>query len=218
MTMETSDHASLMNATYRYQRLFYDTTRRFFLFGRDRLIAGLDAPRGSHVLEIACGTGRNLAKIRRRYPGVSTYGLDISTEMLRSARAKLGPTVPLAQADACSFEAAPLLGQADFDRVIMSYCVSMIPDWARAADTALSHVAPGGSLHIVDFGDLSAYPEAFRAIQSGWIAKFHVTRRTEFREVLEGTAIAQGCSADFESWFGGYAWAAVLRRPDGGAS
>src|SRR5262249_43214804 len=52
--------AQEMDAIYRYQRYIYDATRKYYLFGRDRLIANLDPPERGTVLEIACGTGRNL--------------------------------------------------------------------------------------------------------------------------------------------------------------
>ncbi len=207
-----ADHARLMNATYRHQRRIYDATRAFFLFGRDRLITELDVPEGGAVLEVACGTGRNLAHIGRRYPGAVLYGLDISSEMLRSARAKLGDGVPLAEADARDFDAGKLLGRERFDRIVLSYAVSMIPDWPRAIDAAIAHLAPGGSLHIVDFGDQAGYPAWFRRVLEAWIAKFHVTRRADFREVLEAAGTRHGCKVEVTSWFGGYAWAGVVRR------
>ena len=53
-------HGGLMDAIYRNQRHIYDATRKYYLLGRDRLIAGLDAPDEAKVLEAACGTGRNL--------------------------------------------------------------------------------------------------------------------------------------------------------------
>jgi S-adenosylmethionine-diacylgycerolhomoserine-N-methlytransferase len=46
-----------MNRMYRWQRHIYDATRRYYLLGRDRLIAGLRPAAGQSVLEIGCGTG-----------------------------------------------------------------------------------------------------------------------------------------------------------------
>ncbi len=78
--------AQHMDAIYRYQRYVYDATRKFYLLGRDRVIDELAPPPGGRVLEIACGTGRNLIAAARRYPGARFYGFDISTAMLDTAR------------------------------------------------------------------------------------------------------------------------------------
>ena len=58
-------HAELMDGVYRYQRHVYDLTRKYYLLGRDRLIDGLAVPPGGTVLELGCGTGRNLVKAAR---------------------------------------------------------------------------------------------------------------------------------------------------------
>ena len=49
----------------RRQRHIYDGTRRYYLLGRDRLIADLAPAPGASVLEIGCGTGRNLVLAAR---------------------------------------------------------------------------------------------------------------------------------------------------------
>ena len=78
--------AQHMDAIYRYQRYVYDATRKFYLLGRDRLIDELAPPPGGRVLEIACGTGRNLINAARRYPDARFFGFDISAAMLDTAR------------------------------------------------------------------------------------------------------------------------------------
>jgi S-adenosylmethionine-diacylgycerolhomoserine-N-methlytransferase len=80
--------AQHMDAIYRYQRYIYDATRKYYLLGRDRLIDELAPPPGGSVLEIACGTGRNLIKGARRYPDARFFGFDISAAMLDTAQAR----------------------------------------------------------------------------------------------------------------------------------
>src|SRR5258708_19329923 len=80
--MANADAAGHMDQIYRYQRFIYDLTRKPYLLGRDRLIAELDPPPGGAVLEIACGTGRNLVHAAQRYPAATFYGLDVSAAML----------------------------------------------------------------------------------------------------------------------------------------
>ena len=56
------DAASLMDRMYRRQRHIYDLTRKFYLLGRDQMIDRLGPPADARVLEIGCGTGRNLIR------------------------------------------------------------------------------------------------------------------------------------------------------------
>src|SRR5262245_896537 len=81
MNFASPDRAQAFDRMYRNQRHIYDLTRCYFLFGRDRLIRGLDPPSSGNVLEIGCGTARNLIQAARRYPAAVFYGFDISTEM-----------------------------------------------------------------------------------------------------------------------------------------
>src|SRR5258708_34173670 len=82
-TDETTAHpVDLMNRIYRHQRHVYDFTRKYFLLGRDRVIAEMAAHDGDRVLEIGCGTGRNLIVAARKYPGPRCFGIDVWTDML----------------------------------------------------------------------------------------------------------------------------------------
>ncbi|MCJ2186050.1 class I SAM-dependent methyltransferase [Novosphingobium beihaiensis] len=188
----TPDHAALMDKVYRGQRHIYDLTRKYYLFGRDRLIRELDAQPGMAVLELGCGTGRNLELIRKAWPGVQCHGLDISSEMLKNARKRLGGEGRLALGDATDFDTAALFGREGFDRVVLSYALSMIPDWQAALSHAAAALAPGGSLHVVDFGDCKGLPGFLRRLLYGWLARFHVAPRQDLPEVAERLAHAHG--------------------------
>src|ERR1700723_3223859 len=104
----SEDAATLMDRMYRPQRYIYDLTRKHYLLGRDRLIAELAPPDGSTILEIGCGTGRNLIRAAQRYRSARLYGVDISSVMLEQAQhsvtgADLAARINLAQGDASSF-------------------------------------------------------------------------------------------------------------------
>lgn len=213
---ETS-HAALMDGVYRYQRHVYDLTRKYYLLGRDRLIEGLDVPPGGSVLELGCGTGRNIALAARRYPAARFYGLDISSAMLETARGNLlaenlGSRVLLAQGDATGFDAQALFGRSRFDRIYFSYALSMIPDWERAVTAAASSLAIGGSLHVVDFGQQEQLPRWFRAALRAWLARFHVEPRSMLPAALAAEAETTGARLSFAPLYRGYAVHAVLRR------
>ncbi|MGE0240939.1 MAG: class I SAM-dependent methyltransferase [Parvibaculaceae bacterium] len=205
-------HGDLMDRIYRHQRHIYDLTRKYYLLGRDDLIAELD-PKGGTVLEIGCGTGRNLLAVRRRYPQARLYGLDISEAMLRTARAhSQGRDITYAKADAANFDPQVLFGVAAFDRIFISYALSMIPSWHAVLASAVRLLAPGGELHVVDFGQQERLPKAFRAALRVWLAKFHVTPRAQLRQAVEQLAQQEGAAVTFVPVKGGYGWRFTLRK------
>jgi S-adenosylmethionine-diacylgycerolhomoserine-N-methlytransferase len=213
----TAGAMELMNRTYRHQRYVYDFTRKYYLLGRDRLIAALDARDGAHVLEIGCGTGRNLIAVARRYPKARCFGIDISTEMLTSAigsisRAGLAGRIRVAHADATRLDPAPLFGTAQFDRIFISYSLSMIPQWRSVLEVATSLLAPDGELHVVDFGGQEGLPDTFRRLLRHWLALFHVTPCDDLEAVLKARAAANDTALAFARPYRGYAQYAVVRR------
>lgn len=191
-SLPSPDHAALMDRVYRGQRHIYDLTRKYYLFGRDRLIRELDCRPGMAVLELGCGTGRNLERIARTWPGARCHGLDISSEMLKNARKRLGGKGTLALGDATAFDARALFGREGFDRIVLSYAVSMIPDWQGALAAAAAALAPGGSLHVVDFGRCEGLPGVLHRLLMGWLARFHVAPRGDLPEVAERLALVHG--------------------------
>lgn len=182
--MTDTTHGGLMDQVYRRQRHIYDATRKYYLLGRDYALAQMQPGPHDHILEVACGTGRNLDQIARRYPGRPLYGMDISAQMLRSAEAKLAGRALLAHGDACDFDPKGLFGRHGFDRILLSYSVSMIPDWQAALSQAARHLAPGGELHVVDFGDQSRLPRWFDQGLRRWLGQFHVTPRDTLQEAM----------------------------------
>jgi len=215
---DTGPSGVLMDRIYRRQRHIYDLTRKFYLLGRDGLIAGLSPPPDAGVLEIGCGTGRNLIKLARTYPNTLCYGLDVSAVMLETAsnaiaRAGLSNRIRLAHADASSFDPLVLFGRAFFDRVVFSYTLSMIPPWREALRRAAACLSPTGSLHVVDFGDQASSPPLFRAALEGWLALFHVTPRLSLAAALTDVARTRGLRCRTISSFRGYALCAVLEPP-----
>jgi S-adenosylmethionine-diacylgycerolhomoserine-N-methlytransferase len=216
--MTSVSSTELMNRTYRHQRHIYDLTRKYFLLGRDRLLDDLAPRDGDAILEVGCGTGRNLAVAAARYPAAHLFGIDVSTEMLTSAfatiaRAGLAPQVRLAHADATCFDPQPLFGIARFDRIFVSYSLSMIPQWEAVIDHALSVLGPGGELHIVDFGGQRRLPDVFRTLLRRWLAVFHVTPRDDLEGALRTRAQARNALLIFARPYRDYAQYAVLRLP-----
>ena len=209
--------AQHMDAIYRYQRYVYDATRKFYLLGRDRVIEELAPPPGGRVLEVACGTGRNLIAAARRYPGTRFYGFDISAAMLDTARrqvrkARLEKSIRVAQGDATDFSPERLFGAPAFDRIFISYALSMIPPWRAALQQALAALAPGGRLLIVDFGTQSRLPRWFKRTLRGWLAQFSVEPRDALAIELARIGALPEFSVRHAQLYRGYAVHAVISK------
>jgi S-adenosylmethionine-diacylgycerolhomoserine-N-methlytransferase len=182
-----SEATGRMNRMYRWQRYIYDVTRRYYLLGRDEMIDRIQPTAGAIVLEVGCGTGRNLVQAARKYPAAHFYGIDVSTEMLTTAiaaseRHHLNDRIRVAHGDATSFDPAALFGVAAFDHVMISYSLSMIPDW--------------------------------HAVLLRWLALFEVTPRRSLQSALEALAAKAGARLTFERPYRGYAQSAVLTLPN----
>ena len=216
MTVE-HDPAQHMDSIYRVQRHIYDASRKYYLLGRDGLIDALQPMPRETVLEIGCGTGRNLICAARRYPSAVFYGVDVSVAMLETAaasveKAGLGHRIRLGQADAARLDTEALFGVGAFDRVFVSYALSMIPPWREALAHAFAAVAPGGSLYIVDFGEQAGLPKVFRTGLRAWLAKFSVEPRADLEDELRRLAAESGAALAFSRPFRDYACRAVLTR------
>jgi S-adenosylmethionine-diacylgycerolhomoserine-N-methlytransferase len=200
-----------MERMYRWQRHLYDASRKYYLRGRDRLIDELALGADETLLEIGCGTARNLIAVAERYPGARLYGVDAAHAMLEVGRAKieaagLGERIALAFGLAGDgrererFEAA-----RGFDRVVFSYALSMFDDPAAAIESAHAALAPGGRLHVVDFGLMRGLPAPVRAALRAWLRSFHVTPSDVPRETLAALAARTGAPLAVRELAGGYA-------------
>lgn len=215
-----SEAARLMDRMYRHQRHIYDASRKFYLLGRDGMIADLRPPAGGSVLEIGCGTGRNLVRIARTYPDARCFGLDVSSEMLdtagrATARAGLAHRIRLARGDATAFDPAALFGEAEFDRIVISYALSMIPPWRAVLAESAGHLGPSGALHVVDFGDQAGLPRPARWLLNRWLAGFDVTPRQGLADALGEVAQPLRRRARIVQRFRGYAMHGVIERDRG---
>lgn len=208
----------LMDRMYRHQRHFYDLTRKYYLPGRDRLIEGLAPPMGGRVLEVGCGTARNLVLAARAWPAARFYGIDISSEMLITARQRvrrggLSGRIELAHADATRFDPALLFGVPSFSRILFSYSLSMIPEWRAALAQALLWLAPAGELHVIDFGGQERLGPLVRVGLRRWLRQFHVSPRDELEAELRRLSGEGGRLCRLERPYAGYAQYAVFGRP-----
>ena len=110
---------------------------------------------GDAVLDVGCGTGRNLPLLARAVgEGGRVVGLDVSSGALDRARQRTRglPQVELVHADALTAD----LGAPD--RVLATFSLSMMPDPEAVIERAVGALAPDGRVAILDFRIPSGWP------------------------------------------------------------
>lgn len=125
--------------------------RPVYRVGRTRAIDQLALHAGDCVLDIGCGTGLNFGPLRQRIgPTGQIVGVDASDSMLTQARRKFQPweNVALLHGDAGQLD--DLVAPWTFDAVIVTYALSIIPDWRSAWAGARRHTRVGGRIAVVD--------------------------------------------------------------------
>lgn len=140
----------------------YDRIARWYRFGewtillapgfRRRAVASIGLKSGERVVEVGCGTGRNLKLLRDAVGSEGrVIGVDASLGMLAEAQKVISrhrwQNVSLARQDA-----AKLTLQEPVDAAYFSLSYSVLPERTPALDRAWAAVRPGGRLVVMDAG------------------------------------------------------------------
>lgn len=210
------DPFEAMDQMYRFQRYFYDLTRKFYLLGRDRLLQLIPVSDGDLILEAGCGTARNLIVLAERYPNVDFYGLDASAAMLETARPNIRSAavsnISLKSALANDFSYRDTFAlDRKFDTIFFSYSISMIPPWRESIENALANLESGGRLYIVDFYDQKDLPGWFERLLKWWLSKFHVQFWDELMPFLRSDEMKDRCDVRITSLYRRYSFIAELK-------
>lgn len=182
-------HRRFLNRYYGQVRHLYDLTRKYYLFGRDTTLRELAAEPWRRLVEIGPGTGRNLRVLHAARPGARLGGVEASDVMLAHARARC-PWATLRHGFADADEVPLDLLGAPPDRILFSYCLSMVQDPEKALDNARRALAPGGEVVVVDFADCAGLPHPLREGFARFLRSFHVTP-------LDGAALGEGARVRF---------------------
>lgn len=143
--------ATKLEAFYAPQAQHYDRFRERLLAGRPVLLEALAPrlPEGGLMVELGAGTGQSLELLGTAADRLGRIELvDLCPSLLAQAarRAATRSNVGIIEADACRYRP-----DRPADVVLMSYSLSMIPDWTAALDNALGMLRPGGLLAVADF-------------------------------------------------------------------
>ncbi len=166
---------------YRWNAPIYDLTRWTILRGRKPAIDALKINPGDRVLDVGCGTGLNLPRLSETAgPEGLVVGLDLSIHLLGQAKHKHRSNISLICADACHL---PLSGP--FDAILLTYALTIIPDWHQALDQAYGLLKSGGRLVILDFGHHRSGFHPFRSMFDLYLLMNHVDSHRELLPALE---------------------------------
>jgi S-adenosylmethionine-diacylgycerolhomoserine-N-methlytransferase len=168
----TAEHRQFLNRYYRLSRHIYDLTRKYYLFGRDRALAELAIEPWQRLIEVGPGTGRNLRKLHQQRPRASFGGVEAADEMLQHARRRL-PFARLVSGFAEDVDYPAVLGAAP-QRILFSYCLSMVQDRQRALRNARQSLTADGEVVVVDFADCLGLPPSLRAAFLRYLELFRV--------------------------------------------
>jgi S-adenosylmethionine-diacylgycerolhomoserine-N-methlytransferase len=175
--------SSGIESYYRMHAQIYDATRWSFLFGREAVVrlAASAHPAPARILEVGCGTGRNLAALARRFPQAQITGLDLSDAMLAIARKKTAGFGDRVNFRRRAYD-SPIESTGAFDLVLCSYALSMFnPGFEAAIAAAGRDLAPGGHFALVDF-HATRFPWFAR-----WMGVNHVRMDGQLRPLLRST-------------------------------
>lgn len=150
-----ADHGARLERFYAPQAHAYDDFRDRLLHGRAELLERLCLDEGHSVVELGCGTGRNLTFLSPAHrAALGRIDLvDLCPSLLAVARERTADwaNVRVIEADAGSYRP-----DIPVDRVFLSYALTMMPDWRRVLRNACRMLRPGGLIGVVDFTTLPA--------------------------------------------------------------
>jgi S-adenosylmethionine-diacylgycerolhomoserine-N-methlytransferase len=165
-------HQDRLEGFYGGQAKDYDQFRERLLQGRGDLLVNLPLARGARIAEFGGGTGRNLEFLGDRLRDCAEATVvDLCRPLLAQADRRISErgwtNVRTVNADVCTWRP-----EQPLDAIYFSYCLTMVPDWWRAAENAIACLKPGGVLGVVDFYVSRKEPDAGLVRHGGFARHF----------------------------------------------
>ena len=156
--------------TYRKKAKHYDITSRFYPVPgypqraqRLRAVQALGLRRGDSVVDVACGTGLNLALIEEVIgPDGRIVGVDLTDAMLAQAQDRIArngwSNISLVQADVADFNFP-----TGIDAILSTYALTQVPECAEVIAHGAAALSGGGRWAVLDLKVPGQTP--------GWLAR-----------------------------------------------
>lgn len=133
---------------------FYDPLVGLLGFDRARreIIARANIQSGHRILDIGCGTGTLVVKLKRQYPSAQVVGLDPDPKALRRARIKAARARVSVELNQGFADQLPYK-EGSFDRIFSSFMFHHLNEHEREKmlREVLRVLSPAGLFHLVDF-------------------------------------------------------------------
>lgn len=119
---------------------------------REEFISAAKIEPDQHILDIGCGTGTLVVRLKRQYPSAQVVGIDPDPKVLRRARTKATRAAVSVQLDKGFADELPYKDKS-FDRVFSSFMFHHLNEQEREnmLREVLRVLRRGGSFHLLDF-------------------------------------------------------------------
>ena len=152
-------------------------TTPFYQAVHKRMLEYTDFPEDSHVLDLGCGTGKLFKRLGRLYPKLTGVGLDLSSEMLRQARAnnQWGDRLTFKQGNA---ESQPF-EENTFDAAFNTISFLHYQNPQKVLEEIARVLKPGGKFYLADYGKGELFQGSGTPFSPGGIRFYSRQERTE---------------------------------------
>ncbi len=176
-----------------YDRLISFTLQEIAL--KRRLIEQARLAPKMRVVDLGCGTGTLALLLAREGPDLNVTGVDVDPDVLAIARRKAADAGVAIEWILGRTEEAPI-APGSVDRVFSTLMLHHLAadEKHRALSDARRWLAPGGELHVADFGP----PQDPLMWTTSWIVRL-ADGAGRVRDQLEGHLPEQICAAGFAS-------------------
>ena len=172
------------------------------------VLTRLGARPGERILDVGCGTGFLLERLRRAAPNVVLAGVDPVPEMLAAARRRL-PASESVDLRVTSAERLPFADESR-DAVIFASVLHYVREPRAALVEARRVLRPGGRLVLTDWcGDFLTCRLVGMTLCLRGRSLRRVYRRDECRRMLEDTGFHD---VKISTYHAGWLWGMVLVR------
>ncbi len=131
---------------------FYDFSRKYFLFGRDKMLEKIKETNNKNIniLEIGAGTGRNLFLLNK-FGFNNLFAVEPCSPMINKIKEKDKKNI-IKIIEKMGDQWSVQDTGTEIDVIYFSYALSMFDDPKAAIINAYDKLKVGGKIYIVDFG------------------------------------------------------------------